>query len=185
MSTLLKQSKKSYYNNYFRNNNNIKNTWKRIKSIISLNNKESESPKIILNNKDEFLTNPNDIANQFNNFFCSVAPTIQYNIRPNFKSFDQYLTEPCKESFPISLCTKNEILEIISSLDYDKAVGINSITIKIKLLNTYASYITYLLQQVFFQTVSKSLKSHQFAKGVPNLSVLTIDLSPCYQILIK
>ena len=36
LSTLLKQSKKSHYNNYFRNNiNNIKNTWKGIKSIIS------------------------------------------------------------------------------------------------------------------------------------------------------
>ena len=36
LSTLLKQSKKSYYNNYFRNNiNNIKNTWKGMKSIIS------------------------------------------------------------------------------------------------------------------------------------------------------
>ena len=76
LSTFLEQSEKSY-NNYFRNNiNNIKNTWKGIKSIISLNSKESESPKIILNNKGEFLTNPNDIANQFNNFFCSVAPTI-------------------------------------------------------------------------------------------------------------
>ena len=41
LSTLLKQSKNSYYNNYFRSNiNNIKNTWKGIKSIISLNTKE-------------------------------------------------------------------------------------------------------------------------------------------------
>ena len=132
LSTLLKRSKKSYYNNYFRNNiKNIKNTWKGIESIISLNTKESESPKIILNNKGEFLTNPNDIANQFNNFICSVAPTNQSNIKPNFKSFDHYLTEPCKESFLISPCTKKEILEIISSLDYNKAIGINSIPIKI------------------------------------------------------
>ena len=64
LSTLLKQSKKCYYNSYFRNNiNNIKNTWKGIKSIISLNSKKSESPKIILNNKGKFLTNPNDTAN--------------------------------------------------------------------------------------------------------------------------
>ena len=78
LSTLLKQSKKCYYNNYFRNNiNNIKNIWKGIKSIISLNTKESESPKIILNNKGEFLTNTNDIANQFNIFFlfcCTYCP---------------------------------------------------------------------------------------------------------------
>ena len=87
-STLLEQSKKPYYNNYFRNNiNNIKNTWKGIKSIISLNTKESESPKILLSNKGEFLTNPNDITNQLNNIFCSVASTIQSNIKPNFKIF--------------------------------------------------------------------------------------------------
>ena len=67
-----------------------------------LNTKEAEYPKIILNNNGEFLTNPNDIANQFKNCFCSVAPTIKSNVNPNFKSFDQYLTEPCKESFLIS-----------------------------------------------------------------------------------
>ena len=40
LSTLLNQSKKSYYNNYFRNNvNNIKNTWEGSKSIVSLNTK--------------------------------------------------------------------------------------------------------------------------------------------------
>ena len=47
LSTLLKQSKKSYYNDYFRNNiNNIKNIWKGTKSIIFLNIKESN----LLNN---------------------------------------------------------------------------------------------------------------------------------------
>ena len=67
-------------------------------------------------------------------FFCSLAPTIQSNIKPNFKSFERYLTEPCKESFLISSCTKNEILEIISSLAYNKAVGISSIPMKISKL---------------------------------------------------
>ena len=55
--------------------------------------------KIILNNKGEFLTNPKDIVNYFNNFFCSVASTIQSNIKPTFKSFHHYLTEPRDESF--------------------------------------------------------------------------------------
>ena len=65
---MIKQSKKKYYNNYFRNNViSIKNTRKGIKSIISLNIKESESPKIVLNIKSELLTKSNDISNQFNN----------------------------------------------------------------------------------------------------------------------
>ena len=143
-----------------RNNiNNIKNNWKGIKSIISWNTKEYESPKTILNNRGEFLTNPNDIANQFNNFPCSFASTIQSNIKPNFKSFDHYLTEPCKNSFRISSCTKNETLEIISTLDYNKAISINSIPIKILKLakEQIAECICFIynlsLQQVFFQTV--------------------------------
>ena len=107
LSTLLKQRRKFYYNNYFRNNiYNIKDTWKGVKSIISSNTKESGYPKIIINNKGEYLTNPNDIANQFNNFFCSIAPTLQSNIKPHFKSFHHYLTAPCKESFLTSPCTK-------------------------------------------------------------------------------
>ena len=53
-------------------------------STISLYTRESESPKIIPNNMGEFLTNPNDIANQFNNFFCSAAPTIQSYIKAKF-----------------------------------------------------------------------------------------------------
>lgn len=62
LSTLSKQSKKRYYNNHFKNNiNNIKNTWERIKTTISLNNEESESLKIICSNKGKFLTNPKDI----------------------------------------------------------------------------------------------------------------------------
>ena len=44
---------------------------------------------------------------------------------------EQIAEHLCKESFLISPCTKNEILEIISSLDYHKAMGINSIPIKI------------------------------------------------------
>ena len=37
LSTLIKKSKQAYYNKYFETNwNNIKNTWKGIKSLISL-----------------------------------------------------------------------------------------------------------------------------------------------------
>ena len=47
VSTLLKESK-NYCDNYFKDKiNNIKNTWKRIKSMTSLQNTTNESPKII------------------------------------------------------------------------------------------------------------------------------------------
>ena len=75
----------------------------------------------------------------------------------------------CKGLFLISPCTKNEILEMISSLDYNKAIGINIIPIKILKLakEQIAEYL------------------YQFTKRDPNLSVLTTDLPRCYEILIK
>ena len=49
LSTLLKKRKSNYYNQYFRGNiNNIKNTWKGIKSIITIKNLSSDIPKSIL-----------------------------------------------------------------------------------------------------------------------------------------
>ena len=43
LSTIIKESKRKYYNDYFRSNlKNIKNKWKGIKSIISLKCKDFE-----------------------------------------------------------------------------------------------------------------------------------------------
>ena len=71
----MNKGKQSHYGNCFeRNWNNIKNTWKEIKSIISL---KSEAPSVLtvlsLDNGDT-TTNPFHIANIFN-FLASIAET--------------------------------------------------------------------------------------------------------------
>ena len=92
--------------------------------------KESESLKTILD-KGEVLTNPIDVASNFNNFVRSVAPNIQSNIKKTIKAFYHYLTNPCEESFLISPCTKTEIQEVISNFYNDKATEINRIPLLI------------------------------------------------------
>ena len=68
----MEKSKQAYYDQYFeRNWNNIKNTWKGIKSLISL---KTVATVLSLDNGDT-ITNPYDIANTFNNFFASIAET--------------------------------------------------------------------------------------------------------------
>ena len=45
LSTILKQSKTNYQNHYFETNwNNIKNTWKGLKSILNIKNISAEIP---------------------------------------------------------------------------------------------------------------------------------------------
>ena len=64
LSNLMKKSKQACYDKYFeRNWNNIKNTWKWIKSL----------------DNGDTITNPFDIANTFNNYFASIAETTEKN----------------------------------------------------------------------------------------------------------
>ena len=92
ISTLIKQNKKNYYDKYFKDNiNSIKNTWKGIKPIISLQKTTNNSPRIIslgvhtvtdpriientFNNFDSFNS-----FNSFNSFFYSVAAEVQSEV---------------------------------------------------------------------------------------------------------
>ena len=73
LSILLKRSRTNYYNHYFDINwNNIKNTWREIKAILSIKLNPSDIPKILHTN-DSTISNPAEIANGFNNYFSCIA----------------------------------------------------------------------------------------------------------------
>ena len=72
----MKKSKQAYYDKYFEKNwNNIKNTWKEIKSLISLKTVASNILTVLSLDNVDTVTNPYDIANTFNNYFASIAET--------------------------------------------------------------------------------------------------------------
>ena len=83
----MKRSKTNYYNLYFGINwNNLKNTWKKIKSILSIKPNPSDIPKI-LNTNDSTITNLLEIANVFNNYFSCIAYQTKANIKYSHKHF--------------------------------------------------------------------------------------------------
>ena len=72
----MKKSKQAYYDKYFeRNWNNIKSTWKKIKSLISLKTLASSVPTVLSLDNGDIVAYPYDIANIFNNYFASIAET--------------------------------------------------------------------------------------------------------------
>ena len=136
ISTLLKQSKKNYYGKYFKDNiNNMKNTWEGIRSIISLQKTTNDSPTII-SLEGHTVTDPRTIANTFNSFFWYVAAEAQSEVPFSYKRFSGYLPLPNQDSYYISPCTKEEIIEIILSFERKKSAGPNSIPTKIPRLLT-------------------------------------------------
>ena len=78
LSTLIKKSKHAYFDKYFeRNWDNTKNTWKRIKSLISPKTVASHIPTVLSLDNGDTITNPFDIENTLNNYFASIAETMK------------------------------------------------------------------------------------------------------------
>ena len=75
LSTLMKESKQIHYTKYFESNwNNIKNTSKEIKNIISIKNiRTTILHSIEFNNRA--ITDPTAMSNVFNNYFTSSITT--------------------------------------------------------------------------------------------------------------
>ena len=72
----MKKKKQTYYEKYFeRNWNNNKNTWKGIKSLISLKTVASNVPTVLSLANGDTITNPYDVVNTFNNYFVSIPET--------------------------------------------------------------------------------------------------------------
>ena len=88
MSKLLKRAKEKYLTNIFNENiQDIKKTWIGTKSLVSIKHKNNDTPSIIRNDINDTIT----IANIFNNFFTSIAETVQEKIKFSNKSFRSFL----------------------------------------------------------------------------------------------
>ena len=191
LSTLLKKSKTYYYNQYFKANiSNIKNTWKGIKSIITIKNLSSDLPKSLSSNGST-IKNPVEFSNVFNSYFATIAEKTKENINLSHKYFSDLLKNRHHNSFFLSPTSKSEILSAISSLDSNKSVGPKSIPIKIlKLLkNIISSKLADIFNISFstgvFPTILKVVKVVPVYKKTLNWTFQTIDQFHCYTILKK
>ena len=130
LTTLLKRSKHTYFSSFFQNHiNDLKNTWKGIKRIISLKVFTCKVPCTIIEDNIS-LTNLKDSAAAFNNYFSNVATGIKSSIKYSRNKFFDFLAQININSFFISTTDKTEIKNIILYLDPLKSIGPNSIPTK-------------------------------------------------------
>ena len=144
MSTLLKRAKEKYFTKFFNKYiKNITKTWIRIKSLVSMKHKNNDTPSIIRNDK-KYINDPITIANTFNNFFTSIAETVQ----SKNKCFRSFLSTKNNDSFIITAANKEEICKVIPSLSINKSCGPNSIPTKI--LHLVQDQISTHLATIYF-----------------------------------
>ena len=100
---------------------------KGIKSLIFLKAVAFSLQTTLSRDNGNTITNSYDIANTFNNYFAAIAETTKNNIKYSHKHFLDYLKEECESTIFLKPTSKEEIGNIISSVNFNKAPGPNSI----------------------------------------------------------
>ena len=114
LSTFLKWAKEKHLTNFFNENiKDIKKTWKGIKTLVSMKQKNNDTPSLIT--KDEkYIYDSVSIANTFNDLFTSDAEIVHSKIKFLNKSFKNFLSAEINNSFLIISTNKEKIYKIIS-----------------------------------------------------------------------
>ena len=83
----IKENKKKYFQDYFEQNAmNIKETWRGIKSIVNINSGKKNGPSsLMVNNK--LISDPNVVAETFNEYFSTIASKLQKKSTSQIKIF--------------------------------------------------------------------------------------------------
>ena len=102
----------------------------RNQSLISLKTKASSVPTVLSHENGDTITNPYDIANTFNNYFASIAETTKRSIKYSHK----HLSNESSSTIFLQPTDKEEVANLISSLNSNKASGPNSIPYRILFL---------------------------------------------------
>ena len=105
---------------------------------VKSSSETNTAPSIIVENGSK-LTDPDIIANNFNDYFLNVAYSIAKKIPKNPHSPLKYLKAPNNSSFQ-SPTLPGEVSFVIQSLKESKSTGPNSIPVKLlKILNPHIS----------------------------------------------
>ena len=110
------------------NSSNSKESWQAINELLNRKPKPTRVNQII--EDDKIITNNEDIANTFNQYFSSIGCKLSDNIRDDGSDPLSFMT-PVANTFNFSPITTEEVIEALSQLNPKKAPGIDGISIRL------------------------------------------------------
>ena len=147
------EAKRIYYHTVFNTHkNNLKNTWKIINESLNRKKGKNDLPTEFYH-QGETLTDPNQIANSFNEYFRNIGFELASNI--NIDDTDatpmQYLCDPTQLRCNFNLVNSDDILQIINKMENKISSGIDGISNKILkyIKEEIAKPIALIINQMF------------------------------------
>jgi hypothetical protein len=165
---MLRKSKQKYYaDNLNKNTHNAKRTWQLLKEAANLNKNTSKIEKI---NKDGvLLTEPLEIADEFNDFFTGIGVKISESVRPTVVQPEFYLPDlPNIVDLDLGGTSQVHICDIIKSLQPKKSCDIDGLSTK--LLKDISTEISWPLAHIY----GLSLNTGIFPSGLKSSRTVPI-----------
>jgi len=127
LNSLIRKSKREYYERKFESvKYNMRKTWKTINSVIGRNKKNNIQAQFTSAHGHN-ISNPQEIADEFNNFFVNVGPNLASTIKTDGKNYYDYLRSPLSSSMYMKPVINEEIVKIIHKFNQNKSAGHDNI----------------------------------------------------------
>ena len=121
-------------------------TWKTINQILRKNKRTQTSLPSELNVNEKAIQNPSTICDELNQHFCNIGHKLAkaFNASPLEFISQSFRGQRIKNSFYLEPISENEVLEIITGLNPNKAPGVDEIPTKLIKAAKYvlAPYLT-------------------------------------------
>ena len=128
----VKQSKKLHYlSSIDKNVKNPKKTWDILRELTTGNKTQQSIDKISADGVT--LSDPTQIANEFNKFFTRVGRDIANSVEPTSREPSDYLPTPltAPPSLRLDNISQHQVVDIISAMDPKSSTDANGISTKI------------------------------------------------------
>jgi len=166
--SVCKEAENKFYRELFDTKcNSIKQLWSNLNRTFSLSKSKNNIniPKLSINNVD--VTDPKQICNSLNSYFCAVGSNLASKITTTQKEFKQYLGKQILSSMVCEPVTRSEIINIVHAFKDGKSPGPDNIGPKLlkSILNDLTDPLVYICNLSFTTgCVPDSLK---IAKVIP------------------
>ena len=128
VNRLIKDVKTKYFRIKLQNSTNTKDSWKIINELLNKKSRTTTINEIIINHN--MVTGDENIANEFNNFFCKIGPELAEDIPQNDRDPLYYVT-PGTNVFKFKNITNADLMYALKEMKAGKASGLDKISSKL------------------------------------------------------
>ena len=167
ISNILLGKRKHYHSILEKYKYNIKNTWTNIKDLLQQSRVKRDFPNHFLINGEE-ITDANNIANTFCEYFTNIGPSLAKNINmPKNIKVEDFLTSTQNCTFQFYKTDDSSILKIINELPNKTSTGFDDLSMR--LIKVIKSEIIPSLTCIFNQSLHTGIFPDKFkiAKVIP------------------